>query len=282
MRRSTASTFMTALLVDDEPLALEGLQMRLADYDSINIVGTCSDGGSALLAIQQLQPDVVFLDIEMPGMDGLDLIRHMQAELQSIPRIVFVTAYKEFALQAFEYRAFDYLLKPTSAERVASCVKNLEQAHMQHQALDRHSQLSDLLSKRTGKSLDGFINTLAQPGHTSVSQLQQTISLKSGSEWVRIQLDTILWIEAAGDYMCVHTSDGNHIIRKTLKTLEQELDPERFPRVNRSAIVNLDKVTRLSPNSNGEYIALLCSGSQVKVGRKYKVKLDELNRSLSS
>jgi two-component system LytT family response regulator len=111
-----------------------------------------------------------------------------------------------------------------------------------------------------------------------MSELQRTVSMKSGSDWIRVRLDDITWIEAAGDYMCLHTSEGTHIIRKTLKQFEQELDPTLFPRVNRSAMINLSKLKRLTPNSNGEYLAQLTSGDSVKVSRKFKFKLEELRK----
>ena len=111
-----------------------------------------------------------------------------------------------------------------------------------------------------------------------MSELQRTVSMKSGSDWIRVRLDDITWIEAAGDYMCLHTSEGTHIIRKTLKQFEQELDPTLFPRVNRSAMINLSKLKRLTPNSNGEYLAQLTSVDSVKVSRKFKFKLEALRK----
>ena len=146
----------------------------------------------------------------------------------------------------------------------------------QGEVVRRHQELDKLLNRKTGNSIDGFMHNLEVSTAAPLSELQQTISLKSGSEWLRVRLDSILWIEAVGDYMCVHTQEGNHIIRKTLKQFEEELDRQNFPRVSRSAIVNLGKLSKLTPNSNGEYIAHLSSGEQIKVSRKYKFKLDEL------
>lgn len=270
---------ISAIIVDDEPLAREGLSMRMRGVDDFEVIAQCADGREALACIVEHQPHVIFVDIEMPGLNGIELVEVLQTQDIALPKVVFVTAFSDFALKAFDYQAFDYLLKPVSEQRLHACLSKLRHAYVEHQALHQRDKLDQLLSRKTGKSLDGFIHTLEQSRQAGMDELQQTISLKSGNEWLRVQLNSILWIEAAGDYMCVHTHEGTHIIRKTLKQFEQELDGKRFPRINRSAIVNLTKVTKLSPNSNGEYIALLSSGDEVKVSRKYKFKLDELNQA---
>lgn len=270
---------ISAIIIDDEPLAREGLNIRMQGQEDFKVLAQCADGNEALNAIVERQPDVIFVDIEMPGLNGLQLVEALHERQLPLPKVVFVTAYKEFALQAFEYQAFDYLLKPFSEDRLEACLNNLRNSYEEHKALNQQDKLDELLSRKTGKSLDGFMHTLEQSRHAGMDELKQTISLKSGNEWLRVQLDSILWIEAAGDYMCVHTQDGTHIIRKTLKQFEHELDTTRFPRINRSAIVNLTKVSKLSPNSNGEYIASLITGHEVKVSRKYKFRLEELNRN---
>lgn len=270
--------YISVIIVDDESLAREGLNVRMQELDDFKVVAKCANGIEALDAIKQLQPDVVFVDIEMPGLNGMELVETLQSESINLPKVVFVTAFKDFALEAFNFQAFDYLLKPVSEGRFIGCVEKLRCSQKEEQALSQQSKLDELLTRKTGKSLNGFLQTLEQTQHAGMEELQDTISLKSGNEWLRIELASILWIEAAGDYMCVHTENETHIIRKTLKQFEQELDCERFPRINRSAIVNLTKVIKLTPNSNGEYIAALNTGATVKVTRKYKFKLDELRR----
>lgn len=269
---------MTAMIVDDEPLAREGLLMRLQESDCIQVICSCASANEAMLAIPQYAPDIVFLDIEMPGMSGIEFARWLQNSMNNPCKIVFVTAYREFALNAFEFEAFDYLLKPFADDRFENCVSKLKKAFSSDAALEKHQHLDKLLVSKTGDSLDKFMSKLedAEPG--KLNESQSSISLKSGTEWHRVRLDSIFWIEAAGDYMCVHTQEGTHIIRKTLKQFQDELNSKQFTRVNRSAIVNLDKLCKLTPNSNGEYIALLSSGDNVKVTRKYKLQLDELNR----
>lgn len=267
---------ISAIIVDDEPLAREGLSLRMEGQKDFRVLAQCADGNEALRSIISHQPDVVFLDIEMPGLSGLELIKALNDSDQQIPKVVFVTAYQDFALEAFDCQAFDYLLKPYTDERLYTCLDKLRSAHEEHRALAMQDRLGQLVGRKTGKSLDGFIDSLER--QEGLTNMEQMISLKSGSEWIRVKLDTILWIEAAGDYMYVHTEEGNHIIRKTLKQFETELHSEQFPRINRSVIVNLSKIVKLTPNSNGEYFAMLDSGDEVKISRKYRFKLDELIR----
>ncbi|PKG93044.1 LytTR family DNA-binding domain-containing protein [Paraglaciecola sp. MB-3u-78] len=267
---------LTAIIVDDERLAREGLMLRLNDDPRFDVVAQCPSAQHALNAIEQFQPDIAFVDIEMSGLSGLELAELLSQNTTPVPKIVFVTAFREFALNAFEFQAFDYLLKPFSDDRLASCLSKLTDSFFDSDVVLQHHKLDELLSRKTGNSIDGFIRNLEVTSGGSMSELQRSVSMKSGSEWIRVRLDDISWIEAAGDYMCVHTLDGTHIIRKTLKQFEQELDPNLFPRVNRSAMINMSKLKRLTPNSNGEYEAQLTSGDSVKVSRKYKFKLEEL------
>jgi len=270
---------LTAIIVDDERLAREGLMIRLNGDVRFEVVAQCPSAHHALIAIEQFQPDIAFVDIEMPGLSGLELAEQLSKNTTPVPKVVFVTAFREFALNAFEFQAFDYLLKPFSDDRLASCLSKLVESFFDSDVVQQHLKLDELLSRKTGNSIDGFIRNLEVTSGGSMSELQRTVSMKSGSEWIRVRLDDISWIEAAGDYMCVHTLEGTHIIRKTLKQFEQELDPNLFPRVNRSAMINLSQLKRLTPNSNGEYLAQLTSGDSVKVSRKYKFKLEELRKN---
>lgn len=270
---------LTAIIVDDESLAREGLMLRLHGDTRFDVVAQCPSAGHALEAIEQFQPDIAFLDIEMPGLSGLELAEQLLKTTTPVPKVVFVTAFRDYALNAFEFQAFDYLLKPFSDDRLAGCLDKLVDSFFNSDVVIQHLKLDELLSRKTGNSIDGFIRNLEVTSGGSMSELQRTISMKSGSEWIRVRLDDISWIEAAGDYMCVHTQDGTHIIRKTLKQFEQELDPNLFPRVNRSAMINMSKLQKLTPNSNGEYMAQLSTGDSVKVSRKYKFKLEELRKN---
>ncbi len=260
---------LSAIIVDDEALAREGLLLRLQHNEQIRVIGSFASASEAKLSFPEIKPDVVFLDIEMPGISGLEFAQWIQAN-DYATRIIFVTAFKEFALEAFEFKAFDYLLKPFADDRLESCVTKLytdvENCHLAQQ----QNKLNSLLINKTGDSISTFISQLehAEPG--KLSEAKQTVSFKTGTEWVRIKLESIYWIEAAGDYMCVHTHEGKDIIRKTMKELQTSLCSRNFKRVSRSAIINAEKLTKLTPNSNGEYIALLSSGDRIKVTRKYK------------
>ena len=268
---------LKAIIIDDESLAREGLIFRLNEDKRFKVVAECPSAHHALLAIEKFQPDIAFVDIEMPGLSGIELVEQLQHLDSPIPKVVFVTAFKEFALDAFEFQAFDYLLKPFSDDRLAGCLSKLVDSFFESDAVLQHHKLDALLSRKTGNSIDGFIRNLEASSGATMDELQQTVSLKSGSDWIRVKLADISWIEAAGDYMCVHTLEGTHIIRKTLKLFEEELTPNLFPRVSRSAMINISKLKRLSPNSNGEYIAHLTSGDSVKVSRKYKFQIEELS-----
>ena len=270
---------MTAMIIDDEPLAREGLILSIQDTDCMEVVGSSASASEALLCIKKLQPDVVFLDIEMPGMSGVEFAKWMHENLHYTFKIVFVTAFKEFALSAFEFEAFDYLLKPFANDRFENCLQKLRKAFGQNELAKEHKKLDELLVRKTGNSINNFMQQLenAEPG--KLNESNTTISLKSGTQWLRVKLASILWIEAAGDYMCVHTQEGTHIIRKTLKNFQDELDASVFVRVSRSAIINLSRLCKLTPNSNGEYIASLSSGDKIKVTRKYKLQLAELKDS---
>lgn len=270
---------LTAVIADDELLARQGLCARLESFEQLSIIDTCSNGNDAFALALREKPDVLFLDIEMPGMDGMELVEHLLVAPIDMPYIVFTTGYNKFAVKAFEIENCDYLLKPINTDRLMHCVDKISRFYKERDALQKQNKLEQLLSRKVGKTLDCFLDGLAEQGTCRLDELSNTITFKSGSDFVRVLLADIQWIEAAGDYMCVHMEDDQLIIRKTMKQLEQELNPNHFPRINRSAIVNLVNISRLSPNSNGEYVALLHSGAQVKVSRKYKYKLEQLRNS---
>ncbi len=272
---------ITVAVADDEPLARQGMLARISSFSQLEVVASFSNGPETLDYLNDCPPDAIFLDIEMPGINGVDIVRevlraHSGEAQHRMPYVVFTTAHQEFAVDAFELGQCDYLLKPITQERLEACVHRLQKFAQERLQIEQHEQLQQLLPKKVGKSLDSFLDNLSRPGSTRLSDIKTTISVKIGSEWLKLPLKDIDWIEAAGDYLCVHVGEQQHIVRKTMKQMEQELPAKQFPRLNRSAIVNIDKLSRLSPNSNGEYSATLTSGAVVKVSRKYKFKLDEL------
>ncbi|XOV81290.1 MAG: LytR/AlgR family response regulator transcription factor [Aestuariibacter sp.] len=267
---------INVIIVDDEQLARQGLAKRLESYPQLQISKICPHAHDALSSIKAQSLDAIFLDIEMPGMTGIELLQTMQKEQIPMPYIIFTTAYQDFALQAFDFEPCDYLLKPIEQQRLQLCIERLSNFLNTQRLAQKTEELDSLLSRRTGNTLAGLIKNLQESSQCQISELQKQVSFKVGTEWIKIPLHDIFWVEAAGDYMCLHLRDEQHIIRKTMKQLEQELSPHMFPRVNRSAMVNIQQVCKLTPNSNGEYHAHLKSGAKVKVSRKYKFKLDEL------
>jgi two-component system LytT family response regulator len=256
------------LIVDDEPLAQRGLELRLAKHDDIDIVGISGNGREAFHAISSLRPDLMLLDVQMPGLDGFGLLRAVPASM--LPITVFVTAYDQYALAAFAASALDYLLKPVDDARLDQALDRARAQLASRAANDHCEQLLKLLasvSNTPDLRLDDALN--GKVGNGS----DEKLAIRDGHRVVRLDMAAIQWIDAAGDYMCVHTTDETHVLRGTMHELEERLDPRRFQRVHRSAIVNLARVRELRPHQNGEYFLVLDSGHELKLSRTYKDKL---------
>jgi two-component system LytT family response regulator len=260
------------IIVDDEPLARRGLELRLREAPDVEIVRQCANGREAIAAIAELAPDLMFLDIQMPGLSGLDVVAQVPQE--SLPMIVFVTAFDRFAIQAFEAHALDYLLKPVDEERLGRALERVRAQWQQKQAVAQREQLMALLAEVTGKGeIEADALGAIEPQGRRYATL---LPIRVGRETVRLDVATIDWIDAAGDYMCVHAAGQTHVLRATMKELEQMLDPRRFQRVHRSTIVNLARVTALRPHLNGECFLRLQSGQEVKLSRSYRDKVEVL------
>jgi two-component system LytT family response regulator len=245
------------LIVDDEPLAREGLQALLQKEEDIELVGQCQDGKEAVKAINKKKPDLVFLDVQMPELDGFGVLEKF--DLNELPTIVFVTAYDKYALRAFEVHAVDYLLKPVDGERFRATLDRvrLQLELKKTNAVPRKltALLEDLASKK--KTLDRLV-------------------VKTGGRIFFLKTDEIDWIEAAGDYVKLHIGTAAHLVRETLTELESKLDPERFLRIHRSTIVNLDRIKEMQPMFYGDYVVILRSGTQLSMSRTYKEKLAKM------
>ena len=259
---------ISVIIVDDEPLALRGLKLRLAEFPEIDIIGEASNGREAVKLIKQEQPDLVFLDIQMPGLDGFGVVRALIGA--PAPLIVFVTAYDKYAIDAFEANALDYLVKPVEEERLKDALHRAREVLKSRAAASRESRLVELLASLSDDERDRIKELINDPSWADKERYPERLSFKDGSKVVMLNADDIEWIDAAGDYMCIHASGKTHIIRETMKTLQQRLDPSRFQRVHRSAIVNVGKVKELHPHSNGEYFLILENGSELKLSRSYK------------
>ena len=256
------------ILVDDEPLAIQGLELRLAEHDDVEIIAKCGNGREAISAIKTHKPDLVFLDIQMPGFDGFSVVQGLM-EVEP-PLFVFVTAYSDHAIRAFEAQAVDYLMKPVEEARLADTLDRIRQRLNEKRGQAEVEKLKEVLAEVAPDAAEGIIATSASGDEPASSRFEKLINIKDRGKIFRVDVDTIEVVEAAGDYMCIKTGDNTLILRQTMKDLEKRLDPRRFQRVHRSTIVNLDQVRQVKPHTNGECFLVLESGGQVKVSRSYR------------
>ncbi len=252
------------LVVDDEPLARERLRKLLATEPELELIGECSDGASAVQAIREQSPDLVFLDVQMPELDGFGVVAQLGRE--KLPAIVFTTAHDQFALKAFEVHAVDYLLKPFGKERFQMGVQRAIEQVRRHSTGDLTRRLSALLAD-------------VQP--ESKAKFAARIAVKSSGRVVFVKVDDIDWVEAADNYVSLHVGNEEHLHRETMAALEAQLPPAKFMRISRSAIVNVDRIKELQPLFHGEYAVILRSGAKLTLSRSYRDKLDQLMGRMS-
>lgn len=260
---------LTAIIVDDEELARQGLAMRLEAFDDVEVLRQCANAKAAMDAIVELEPDVVFLDIQMPGKSGLEMIEEIQGDV--MPLIIFVTAYDSYAVDAFKVHAVDYLLKPVEEDRLAEAVAAARTHRQSQDANSEKDKLMGMVVSLTGKS-PAAIDEMLESGEDLVERPDR-LAIKDGSSITFVPVRDIDWIDAAGDYMCVHVQGKTHIMRTTMKELEAKLDPTIFQRIHRSTIVNLERVERVSSHINGEFHLTLKCGTALKMSRSYKDKV---------
>ena len=252
---------LRTLVVDDEPLARERMRTGLARIADVEVVGECADGIEATAAIRELDPELVLLDIQMPGLDGFGVVEAVGVE--RMPAVVFVTAYDRYALQAFEVHALDYVLKPFDPARFEAAVR-----HAVEQARLRRADLA-------GQRLAALLRDLP-PALESVAGAYATrILVRQGEGFGFVETARVDWLEAAGNYVRVHADGRSWLIRATLGSVMTSLDPGRFVRIHRSTIVNVDRVREVQPWVGGDYIAILTDGRQLRVSRTHR---DELLR----
>jgi two-component system, LytTR family, response regulator len=254
------------ILVDDEKLAIQGLQLRLENHADVEIIDTCLNGREAIRSIKTNKPDLVFLDIQMPGFDGFSVVQGLM-DIEP-PLYVFVTAYADHAIRAFEAQAVDYLLKPVEPERLADTLDRVRQRLSEKRGVEEAERLKEVLAEHAPEAHDELVD--ANPDQVAQNRFEKTINIKDQGQIFRVEIDTIERIDAAGDYMCIYVADQTLILRETMKDLEKRLDPRKFQRVHRSTIVNLDLVRQVKPHTNGECFLMLASGAQVKVSRSYR------------
>ena len=259
-----ATVKIRVLVVDDEPLARERVRKLLEAMPEVECIGECPDGVSAVQAIRQESPDLVFLDVQMPELDGFGVLAQITGA--KMPAVIFVTAHDQFALKAFEVHAVDYLLKPFDKERFKVALQRaLDQVH-RHQAGELSQRLSALLADVRPEQKPKHIDRLA---------------IKSSGRVVFVKVEDIDWVEAADNYVSLHVGAENHLHRETMAALEEQLPPAKFMRISRSTIVNLDRIKELQPLFHGEYAVILRNGTKLTLSRSYRDKLDQLMGRMS-
>ena len=259
-----------ALIVDDEPLARRGIAQLLETHADIEVVGECRNGREALAALDTLKPDLVFLDVQMPELDGFEVVRARGAG--RMPHVVFVTAYDEFAVRAFETHALDYLVKPVNEARFAAALDRVRERLRFSEALELTRRIGDLLGAHDRRS-DAEAASRTAP----VLPTRRLVVPTATGDLV-LDVDEIDWIQADDYYAAIHARGKRHLIRESLASLEQRLDRDRFVRVHRSAIVRLANVRELRSASAGESVLVLRDGTRVPVSRRRREQVTELIR----
>jgi two-component system LytT family response regulator len=249
-------------IADDEPLARERIESMLQGRKNYELVVSCADGPEAVAALRNHKLDLFFLDVRMPGLDGFQVLETLSGE--SVPLVVFVTAFDDYALRAFEVSALDYLLKPFDRSRFDTTLARVEERLASHRKGAMSTELKE------------FLATLHH--HAGASQYAERFPVKAGGDIYFIRAEDVDWIDSAGNYVVLHAAGKKHMIRETIKAVEARLDPRKFIRVHRSAIINVDKLRKLQPYFHGEYVVTLSDGTTLNSSRGYSDRLRALVR----
>jgi two-component system, LytTR family, response regulator len=255
-----------ALVIDDEPIARRRILRLLREEADTAVVGECGSGAEAVAIVRRTAPNLLFLDVQMPGMDGFGVLEALDPA--ALPHVIFVTAFDEYAIRAFEVHALDYLLKPFSAERF-------------HEAL-RRARVRILSG--SGNGFERLAGLLAEFGARRASTPAQApylerVMVKSGGNVLFLRVEEIAWVGAEGNYLRLHTERGSYLVRETIRDLAARLEPGRFVRVHRSTIVNLDRVREMRPWFGGDNIIVLDDGTELKVSRGFRANLPDHRRA---
>ena len=256
------------LIVDDEPLAREGVRVLLQHDPDVEVVGECANGREAVRAIKNLGPDLLFLDVQMPEIDGFGVLNRIDAA--SMPVVVFITAYDQHALRAFEVHALDYLLKPFKDDRFRMALEHAKTQIRQQQVSEASQRLVALLEQTTSES--------PTPAPSNDKPHLRRLVVKTGGRVFFIKVEDIDWIEAADYYVRLHVGPAAHLLRETMNNLERQLDPQQFQRIHRSTIVQLDRIAALEPVYHGNYVVLLRDGTKLKMSRRHRQKVEAVLR----
>jgi two-component system LytT family response regulator len=264
---------LRSFVVDDERLAREGLEIRLEALDDVVVAGSFGDARAALEALRSAPPDVVFLDVQMPGLDGFEMLSELTPSER--PVVIFVTAHDEYAVRAFEEQAVDYLLKPVGEDRLADAVEQARQQIKQQQVEELGSKLRGLLKTLDGPS--GGEESDASGAGTSETEpdCPERIAVRTRGRVVMVRPQEIDYVEGAGDYVELHTENDTHLHRETMERMEKRLTSHGFQRIHRSTIVNLDRVEALTTDAHGSYHVCLEEGPRLKLSRSYRESFEE-------
>lgn len=249
---------LKVLIVDDQPMVREHLRRLLKNEPDIEVLGMCDSGSAAIEAIRKELPDVVFLDVQMPGMTGFDVLAQLKDE-KKLPAIVFVTGLDDFAVKAFEVHALDYLVKPVDPERLRQSISRAR------------AQLSNSQSGQVTEQLSSLMADLKKTPRGA-----ERLTVKTDGRVLLIKTDDVSWIEAADNYVKLHVGAECHLVRDTMNAIELKLSPEKFLRINRSTIVNIDRIRELQAMFHGEYAVILRDGTRLTLTRNYRDKLGQL------
>ncbi|MFT7559088.1 MAG: two-component system LytT family response regulator [Flavobacteriales bacterium] len=259
---------LRTIIVDDEPLALAVLNFCLNDFPEIEIVARCKNGREAIDATIELEPDLIFLDIQMPGKNGFEVVKSLQNDV--LPMVIFVTTHLQYALEAFDVHAVDYVPKPLDEDRLKRAVKRALERHTASQTMGTNKQsllgLIDSISSEELPQTPNVTQTLPADG---ASTSPKKITFRDGEKVIIVIEDEIDWIDAAGDYMCIHIAGETHIIRSTLKELLSKLTPKKFTQIHRSTIINTERIREIKHLTKGDYILRLSCGERLKTSRSY-------------
>lgn len=251
------------LIVDDEPIARRGLRQQLRTEADVEIIGECANGREALAAIRKESPDLIFLDVQMPLLDGFGVVDAIGVE--NFPTVVFVTAYDEHAIRAFEVNALDYVLKPIDQERFQKTLGRVRKQVKSSKSREVEARLAALLH-----DLGYFKSQNERMAHP------ERLVVKEAGRVFFLSVDDVNWINAQGNYVELHTKDGTHLLRETMNGMESKLDPHEFLRLRRSTIVRIDRIKELHPLFNGEYAVTLRDNTRLTSSRRYRQNLDAL------
>ena len=254
MTEAAAQAPLRVLVVDDEPLAREKIRGMVELDPEVRIVGECANGAEAIEAIQNLRPDLILLDVQMPEVGGFAVLEALKDE--HLPPVIFITAYDHYAVRAFEVHALDYLLKPFDRERFLAAIERAKRQIRREQSPGLDERLIALLEQMREKP-----------------RYSERLVVKTGGRVFFLTTDEVDWIEAEGNYVSIHAGKKAYLLRETISSLEAQLDPREFVRIHRSAIVNINRIKELQPWSHGEYHVILNDGTQLTLSRSYREKL---------